>query len=324
MALTTEHETIDYHNIRLPEELRGMVPLRSTVRPEEQIIKSVIGGSVYEKCSIGDGVVKTFDNKTYSYELDDCFHVLSSDCSKSHSHAILGKVVDGKEEIEIFVEGSKVTMKPTSSWTESERGYEVTVDGKVVRVEENEKKEVTSRNGKISYRIHRSADDVMILETPFNRVTYDGKTVELEHARNSAHQCGLCGNLDSIKANDIKAAKSCVAKSLKHAALTYRVQKISYTPIATSVLEKCQVTKHSMIRQAGKLCISQIPIVECGSGCASRSTIARSVPFTCLPSNRERISKLYTEKVVRGEILPELRNMEKTFAAKMTVPVSCT
>merc|ERR1719309_943788 len=348
MALTTEHETIDYHNIRLPEELRGIVPLRSTVRPHEQIIKSVAGSSVYEKCSIGDGVVKTFDNKTYSYELDDCYHVLSSDCSKSHSNAILGKVVDGKEEIEIFVEGSKVTMKPTSSWTESRREYEVTVDGKVVRVEENEKKEVTSRNGKISYRIHRSADDVMILETPFNRVTYNGKTVELEHARNSAHQCGLCGNLDSIKANDIKTAKSCVAKSLKHAALTYRVQKscsplsaeqqkivsqkvtcaenvkkISYTPIAASVLEKCQVTKHSMIRQAGKLCISQIPIVECGSGCASRSTITRSVPFTCLPSNRERVSKLYTEKVVRGEILPELRNMEKTFSAKMQVPVSC-
>merc|ERR1712212_1211744 len=113
MALTTEHETIDYHNIRLPEELRGLVPLRSTARPHEQIIKSVIGSSVYEKCSIGDGVVKTFDNKTYSYELDDCYHVLSSDCSKSHSHAILGKVIDGKEEIEIFVEGSKVTMKPS-------------------------------------------------------------------------------------------------------------------------------------------------------------------------------------------------------------------
>merc|ERR1711972_1053760 len=101
------------------------------------------------------------------------------------------------------------------------------------------------------------------------------------------------------------------------------VKKISYTPIAASILEKCQVTKHSMIRQAGKLCISQIPIVECGSGCASGSTIIRSVPFTCLPSNRERVSKLYTEKVVRGEILPELRNMEKTFAAKMHVPVSC-
>merc|ERR1712240_205826 len=320
MALTTEHETIDYHNIRLPEELRGIVPLRSTVRPHEHIIKAVAGSSVYEKCSIGDGVVKTFDNKTYSYELDDCYHVLSSDCSKSHSHAILGKVVDGKEEIEIFVEGSKVTMKPTSSWTESEREYEVTVDGKVVRVEENEKKEVTSRNGKISYRIHRSADDVMILETPFNRVTYDGKTVELEHARNSAHQCGLCGNLDSYKANDIQTAQSCVAKTLKQAALTYRVQK-SCSPLSAEH-QKIVSQKVTCAEKVKK--ISYTPIVECGSSCVSRSTITRDVPFTCLPSNRERVNKLYAEKVVRGEILPELRNMEKTFSAKMTVPVSCT
>merc|ERR1711962_434258 len=104
------------------------------------------------------------------------------------------KVVDGKEEIEIFVEESKVTMKPSSSWTESRREYKVTVDGKVVRIEENEKKEVTSRNGKISYRIIRSADDVMILETPINRVIYDAKT-------------------------------------LKQAALTYRVQK-SCSPLS--------------------------------------------------------------------------------------------
>merc|ERR1711911_555851 len=94
-----------------------------------------------------------------------------------------------------------------------------------------------------------------------------------------------------------------------------KVKKISYTPIVASLLEKCQMTKHSMIRQAGKLCISQIPIIDCGSSCVSRSTITRSVPFTCLPSTRERVNKLYAEKVVRGEILPELRNMEKTFSA---------
>merc|ERR1711915_659499 len=224
----------------------------------------------YEKCSIGDGVVKTFDNKTYSYELDDCYHVLSSDCSKSHSHAILGKVVDGKEEIEIFVEGSKVTMKPTSSWTESRREYEVTVDGKVVRVEENEKKEVTSRNGKISYRIHRSADDVMILETPFNRITFNGKAVELEHSRNIVNECGLCGNNDGLRSNEMKTAQSCVAKSAKQAALSYRIEKscsplsahkqaiksqkvtctekvkkTSYSSISAQQLSKCQQTKHT-------------------------------------------------------------------------------
>merc|ERR1712212_627439 len=117
-----------------------------------------------------------------------------------------------------------------------------------------------------------------------------------------------------------KTAQSCVAKSLKQAALTYRVQK-SCSPLSAEQ-QKIVSQKVTCAEKVKK--ISYTPIVECGSSCVSRSTITRSVPFTCLPSNRERVNKLYAEKVVRGEILPELRNMEKTFSAKMTVPVSCT
>merc|ERR1711911_549840 len=70
---------------------------------------------------------------------------------------------------------------------------------------------------------------------------------------------------------------------------------------------KCKQTKHSVVRQGDRLCISQIPIVECGSGCSPRSEIVKEVTFTCLPANRERVNKLYAQKVKRGEILPELR-----------------
>merc|ERR1712121_436244 len=94
MVLTTEQETIDYSKIRLPDQLRGIVPLTSTVRPEEKIISTLFGSSAWGKCIVADEVVKTFDNQTYRYDLDDCFHILSSDCSKTHAHAILGKVVD--------------------------------------------------------------------------------------------------------------------------------------------------------------------------------------------------------------------------------------
>merc|ERR1711915_410185 len=331
--------TIDFDHVRSQEQKKV----------EEKIITTLFESSAWEKCIVADEVVKTFDNQTYRYELDDCFHILSSDCSKTHAHAILGKVVDGKKEVEVFVEGSKVILKPTSSWSESNKECEALVDGELVPVGRNEKKEVTSRDGKISYRIHRSADDVMVLETPFNRITFNGKAVELEHSRNIVNECGLCANNDGLRSNEMKTAQSCVAKSAKQAALSYRIEKscsplsahkqaiksqkvtctekvkkASYSSISAQQLSKCQQTKHTMIRQAGKLCISQIPIVECGTGCTSRSTITRSVPFTCLPSNRERVNRLYTEKVKRGEILPELRNMEKSFSTQMEVPVSCS
>merc|ERR1711922_71932 len=69
--------------------------------------------------------------------------------------------------------------------------------------------------------------------------------------------------------------------------------------------------------------VSLIPLVECGSGCAPRTNIEKSIPFTCLPENRPQVTKMYQDKVKRGEVLPELRSMDTSFSAKMEVPVSC-
>merc|ERR1711962_93738 len=93
---------------------------------------------------------------------------------------------------------------------------------------------------------------------------------ELTHGKMGMETCEERG----LKAYQITKTRN-VAKSLKQAALTYRVQKscsplsaeqqkivsqkvtcaekvkkISYTPIVASLLEKCLMTKHSMIRQA--------------------------------------------------------------------------
>lgn len=148
---------------------------------------------------------------------------------------------------------------------------------------------------------------------------------------------------------DIKTAQACAAQSPQAAALTYRYQQQSCSPISAQKeqlaqkqaicqksqaekipianylkLEKCSQMKHSLVRHADRLCISQIQIVQCGGVCSPRSMIRRSVPFTCLPANRDRVSQLYIEKVKRGDILPELKNMEQSFSAEMQVPASCS
>ena len=81
--------------------------------------------------------------------------------------------------------------------------------------------------------------------------------------------------------------------------------------------------KHALVKQGNTVCISQVPVVECGNGCEARNNREKVVPFTCLPANRPRVAKLYEEKVRRGEILPELRNMEQAFQSEMKVPSSC-
>ena len=155
MILTTEYETIQYNNIRLPEQMENIIPLTTSERIEEQLSKAFIGEPAAKRCTIGEDVVRSFDDKTYRYELDDCYHVLASDCGKEHTFAVLGKVVNGKKHVMVYVEKSKVNMEPSRSYTESRKEYEVEIDGQSLRTEKGETKEFKSLDGKVTYRIQR-------------------------------------------------------------------------------------------------------------------------------------------------------------------------
>ena len=155
MALDTETDSIKYSNIRLPEKLRSVLPLIATERVAEQVISQLQGVNVYPKCTIGDEIVKSYDNTTYRYQLDDCYYVLASDCSKNFRHAVLGKVVEGKKHITIYTEGSKITMKPSASYSESRREVEIEVDGQSIQLNRNEKKQLRSQDVKTHYELTR-------------------------------------------------------------------------------------------------------------------------------------------------------------------------
>jgi hypothetical protein len=64
--------------------------------------------------------------------------------------------------------------------------------------------------------------------------------------------------------------------------------------------------------------------VECGSGCVPHGLATKTIGFSCLPANRDRVNRLYEDKVRRGEQLPELKTMDKDFSAEMEVPIGCT
>merc|ERR1711915_875045 len=152
------------------------------------------------------------------------------------------------------------------------------------------------------------------------RITYDTISVEIEsiHLQVDEQHCGICGDKNGDGRADVKTAQSQTQQSVQAAALSYRVQQdscsalspqkqqlqqqqqkwqqqqnqqqqqqlIVKSPVSQIIqgqLEKCTQRKHSMIRQDNQVCISQIPIVECGSGCGPKSLVEKNVPFTCLP-----------------------------------------
>merc|ERR1719342_503208 len=349
MILKTVEGTFRYNNIRIPEKVRLLLPFAASEYNKEKLISTLQGASVYPKCRIGDHVVKSFANRTYTYELDDCYHVLTADSSKHQTHSVMAKQVQGKKYVKVFVLGSKIILKPL----QQQREIEIEIDGQRVQLNKGERKEVESQNKKVTYRLRRTADEVVVVETPYNRIATNGVVVEIENTRIIPQRelRGICGGASGDRRSDLLTAQSCIALTAEAAALSYRVQDQSCSSLnnqqqavkqqlntclkpqvqksqVSQVLrmqsEKCSQMKHTMVKQTGKLCISQIPLVKCGGGCAPKASIKKSVPFTCIPSDRRRVIQLYEEKVRRGVILPELRNMDKSFSTEMYVPVSCS
>merc|ERR1719244_415500 len=308
MEVMTEEGTVKYHHIRIPETLREVIPLVATEQPIVELVSRIKGSPLYPMCRIGEDVVMSFDNTTYRYELDDCYHVLVADSSRQHLFSVLGKEVEGKKEVKIFVHETEIVLKPTS----------IEVDGQPIQIRPNEHKEIPTKS-----------HTTIVVER------------ELK---------GLCGSSNGDLRYDILTSTSCVAPTFSAAAVSYRiekscsplpkekqhykrqlssrtipkVEKVKVSQTIKSKMGKCTEMKHSSIWQGERFCISQVPVVECGMGCAPRSMVNKTVPFPCLPSTNKRVIKLYIEKVRRGDILPELRNMDKTFTTHMHVPVSCT
>merc|ERR1712066_1187601 len=81
--------TVYFKNVRIPTEMKEIVPLVARKNSVEQTYKALTGTSLLAKCVLGQGYVHSFDKRSYSYQIDECDHMIASDCSKDFNHAIL-------------------------------------------------------------------------------------------------------------------------------------------------------------------------------------------------------------------------------------------
>merc|ERR1712033_57749 len=222
MVLTTEEGTVKYHNIRIPTIIRDVIPVAVADQPIVELISSIRGSPLYPLCRIGDDVVKSFDNSTYSYELDGCYHVLVAEGEKPHSFAVLGKETEGKKEVKLYIHETEVELKPTRSYSVQNKEYEIIVDGKPIELRTNERKVLPIKCcTKVVLKLIRSSDDVIILETPYLRVIYDGEVIEIKETGLFVERelKGLCGSNNGDKRFNILTSKSLVAPSPQAAAI---------------------------------------------------------------------------------------------------------
>merc|ERR1719263_767428 len=217
---------------------------------------------------------------------------------------LFSKEQDGKKELKIFVSGSKITIRPT----ENKEEYEIEFDGERIEMERNEKMELKTLGQGHSCKLWRSNDDVLVIETPFSRVIYDSKTVEIENTRLTSTQLkGLCGNSNQDKRDETVSAQGCIAKTAETAALTFRVQEkscsalsqqkkikqqqhqqqqckkvktqqqqqkktVQLSQLAQNESEECNQMKHVLVRQGKTLCISQDSTATAKEDCSAYPT----------------------------------------------------
>jgi len=348
VQVQSPRDNVVFRNIRLPQTLQNALPLIAGQNPAETTFKAVWGKPYYAKCTIGQGYVQTFDKKSYSYHVDECDHVISSDCSKGLTHAVLAKEINGVKHVTLFHEQSKIELSPAHSYGLLDE-YHLTVNGQQVQLQKNQQITLQSTQGQVT--VYLSSDNTVEVNTPQTRLVHSGTTFTVEEKSNTdGSHCGLCGDNNQDMRADVKSSKGCVLSSSWLAAQSYRSKSSQCTPLSVETLNKIRseemncvkfeisktkirsvfesemrdsksIMKHSIIHMDSKICFSQDPVIKCSVNTVPKQMRKKTVNFVCLPEGR--IAKMYTEKVEQGEILQELKRQEVDFSMEMEQPISC-
>merc|ERR1712241_925001 len=121
--VTRPEQEYKFRDIPLPYPLTYLYPkslVSYATNPLAMTVKAITGKSIYPVCTVEGQHITTFDKRTTKANMDDCFHLLSGDCSKAMSYGVLVRPLESsssyshesKKEVKVFVGKTEVTMKP--------------------------------------------------------------------------------------------------------------------------------------------------------------------------------------------------------------------
>lgn len=349
LTITRPQEVVTFANIHVLEPYSLFFPLKAGMSTYSTLRK-VSGNAVYPSCKVDATTITSFDNKTIPFKSDKCFHLLTADCSKYKRFGVsVRNFQDDKMEVKVYLKDTVVFMTP------SENGQpKVTVDGQPTEVRPNHETQIQS-HGKCVATVTASVDGVVILRAPslyLEELACNGKLISVVSSpMMKSKLCGLCGDCNNDKNGDISSPQKCVFSKPELKVASYRIPsescpsmrselknelwketeqcskyKIQPTKVAQGFkinTGKCTLLRHIIMQQSKEVCISKVPVTQCGPSCkASRSELVeKTVDFVCMPKGR--VADLYIKKVHEGQTLDELKNMDTAYKLKIQQPRHC-
>merc|ERR1712189_74738 len=215
---------------RVPSSMQNVLPLVAGQNPIEHTYKALYGKAYYPKCVVGQGYVQTFDKKTYSYQVDECDHLITSDCSQNHQHAVLSKEVNGLKHVTIYQGQSQIELRPAQAYSNQVDNWKLSVNGQQVQLRKNEKITLKSSSALEQITAYWTNDNTVVNNTP------------------NGSQCGLCGDYNMDKRTDVLASKGCIMSSVKLAAHTYRSKSEQCRPISEKTLSQIRTEEERCVK----------------------------------------------------------------------------
>merc|ERR1712145_23588 len=304
-------------NLRLIGVLRplSIFPTSILSSPLEIAALKLTGNHVPATCRVEPSVVRTFDNMTLSYKINDCEHVLLMDGSEHIPVAITTKTVSGEKKM----------VKILSGITEA----------KIVPMV------MMFQDGVVS--VHVPEQGITVLS---NGVLVEVVAPQLLKSR----AVGLCGDMNGERSADLKTPGMCVMRP-HLAAVSYLINKSgsasgfercsgipttlktefqtesaqcareTVIPTRVSILNRPVGMTHVVEKQSTKLCISKQMVKTCLS--KPLSIKQKSVEFSCV-SHPSMLSRSLEKRALAGEsLIQEIGQLPTVFRKVEFEPVAC-
>merc|ERR1719431_284003 len=238
----------EIRNIRLSILLKGVFPI--SLRTPFMFIGLNRLTRLPATCHVAPTHVSTFDQKTYNYQMNDCFHLLFRDCTEKIPVAVMARNLQGvQKEVKILAGVAEVLMTPTSA---TDMRVQLTLNGQqqIVQILPGEFK-VIRHNGVQILHIQRFEDNVYGVHAVQENtmVLFCG-----EHAQIfgtpllRARSCGLCGDLNAEATADLKTPERYIMSRPRFAAYSYMIKE-SCQGIPSQDLVKYQQEKTRCVKQ---------------------------------------------------------------------------